>query len=95
MQMNEVAFMEESRVEDLLILLEDEIERKCFQIKEKKREEMKRRIFFLACVLFLLLPFLFHNLGLSLLAVCFPVFIFLAVSLISLLPVMIINTEVM
>ena len=87
--------MEESRVEDLLILLEDEIERKCFQIKGKKREEIKRRIFFLACFLFFLLPILLHNLGLSLLAVCFPVLIFLAVSLFSLLPVMIITTEVM
>ena len=86
--------MEERKVDELLISLEDEIERKCFQIKEKKKEKMKRRIFFLACLLVCFLPFLLHNLGLSLLAICIPTLIFLAVSMISLLPIIIINTEV-
>lgn len=94
MQMNEVTSMEKSNLDDLLISLDDEIERKCFQINEKKREKIKRRIFLLACLLFFLVPFLLHNLGLSLLAICFPALIFLEVSMILLLPVVIINTEV-
>ena len=46
--------MEDRKIADLLISLEDEIDRKCFKIKEKKREEMKKRLFVGACLLSLL-----------------------------------------
>ena len=87
--------MEDRKIADLLISLEDEIDRKCFKIKEKKREEVKGRLFIFACLLFLFLPFLMHYLGLSIVAVCFPVISFLAVSMISLFSVIMINIEVM
>jgi len=95
MQINKVTYMENNRLESLLISLEDEIDKKCFQIKEKKKEETKTRLFLLACFLFLLLPFLLLYLGISLLAFCFPVILFLAVSMIALLPVLFKNMETM
>lgn len=87
--------MGNDKLDDLLISLEGEIERKCFRIREKKIKKTKERLFFLACFFVLLLPFLLLYLGLHLLVACLPVILFLAVSIISLLPIMIIKMEVM
>lgn len=87
--------MKDNEVDDLLISLEDEIERKCFRLRQKKREEMKKRFFPLACLSFLLLPFLLHYFGFSLLTFCIPVVGFSALFMILLLPVLIIHMEAM
>ena len=86
--------MEDNKIDNLLLSLEDEIERKCFKIREKKKEKMKKRLFLLACVFSFSFPLLFHYLGLNLVAVCSPVIGFLAVAMITLLPAMILNIEV-
>jgi hypothetical protein len=86
--------MENSPIDDLLSGLEDEIDRKCFKLYEKKHENLKKRLFFLACFLLLFLPAIVHFLGLSLLTICFLVMIFLAVSMFLLLPMLLVTLEV-
>ena len=43
----------------LLLNLDNEIERKCYQIKEKKKDEKAKKLFMLVAFLFLTIPFLF------------------------------------
>jgi hypothetical protein len=86
--------MGNNKMDDLLISLEDEIDRKCFKIREMKKEIIKKRLFWLSCLFFFLLPFLFLYFGTSLLIVCLIVISFLALSMIALLPVMFKNLEV-
>jgi hypothetical protein len=87
--------MGNNKLDNLLTSLDDEIERKCFKIREKKKEVIKRRLFLLSCLFFFILPFLFFYFGTGLLIVCISVILFLALSMFTLLPVMFINMEVM
>lgn len=74
----------DNRLNDLLLSLDDEIEKKCFEIKQKRREKALQRFFILACVLFVFLPFLFVLMGVNFLALCVPAAVFLAVSILIL-----------
>ena len=64
----------------LLLNLDNEIERKCYQIKEKKKDEKAKK-------LFMLVAFLFVFMGINILIVCFPVMLFLMISTIILSPI--------
>lgn len=77
--------------DELLNVLDDEIEKKCFEIKQKKSEKRLQRFFVTACVLFVILPFLFTFAGVNLLTLFIPAVIFLAVSFILLIPILINN----
>ena len=71
----------------LLLNLDNEIERKCYQIKEKKKDEKATKLFMLVAFLFLTIPFLFVFMGINILIVCFPVMLFLMISTIILSPI--------
>lgn len=77
----------EDRIDRLLLNLDDELERKCCELRLQKRERAFRKLFFFACALFLMLPFLLIFAGINLVTVCVPFAIFLSISLMLLLPV--------
>lgn len=73
------------QVDTLLLSLDDEIEKKCFEIRQKRKEKALHRFFIQACVLFVLLPFLLVLLGVNFLALLVSAIVFPAVSLIILI----------
>lgn len=60
----------------LLSALDDEIERKCFEIKQKKAAGILQRFFIIACVLFVAVPVLFVLMGINLWTLCIPAVLF-------------------
>ena len=60
----------------LLIDLDDEIDRKCRQIKEKRKEKIYQKLILLACILLLIIPVILVLLDINLLSVIIPVIIF-------------------
>lgn len=80
-------FFEIQKTEKLLLVLDNEIEQKCLELKESKKNAMLKRVFFLGCVLAVILPVADVFLGFPILLSLVPVFIFQAVSLVFLMPV--------
>lgn len=72
---------------DLLMTLDNEIEKKCFELKQKRTEKYLKRFFIIACAMFLIIPFLLIFAGVNLVAVCLPSVLFLAASLGILAPI--------
>ena len=78
----------DNQPDKLLALLNDEIERKCFELKQKKAEKRLKQFFMMACALFVIVPFLLVFAGINFLTLCIPFMIFLAVSLGILIPLL-------
>ena len=51
----------------ILVALEPEIDRKCEELKEKRKAKRQGRLFVLLCFLMVLIPILFTSLGILLL----------------------------
>jgi Flp pilus assembly protein TadB len=81
----------DDKLENLLIRLDSEIDRKCYELKEKKREQRNARLFALACGLFILIPILLMLAGVNILVIFFPVVIFFAFCMAVLSPIIINN----
>lgn len=81
------------RLDALLLSLDDEIGKKCFEIKQKRKEKALHHFFVFSCVLFVILPFLLVLAGVNFLAFFIPVAAFLIVSLIAFLLLYINNIE--
>jgi fatty acid desaturase len=79
------------RLDYLLLTLDDEIEKKCFEIKKKKAEQRLTRFFVLACILFLAVPVLLVFAGVNLLSICVPIVLFLAFAIFALSPIILNN----
>ena len=75
-----------NNLDNLLLTLDDEIERKCFEIKQKKTEKALKFAFILGCTLFTIVPFILVFMGINLFAMLIPVVIFFAVSFVALMP---------
>lgn len=75
----------------LLLTLDDEIERKCNEIKKRKAEQRLTKLFVLACSLFLTAPVLLALAGVNLLSMCVPVVLFLAFAMAALSPIILNN----
>lgn len=71
----------------LLDSLDEEIERKCFEMKEKQREKNMKRTFMLCCLLFIIVPVTLVFLGMSALTFITWAAIFMVVSAVVLSPV--------
>ncbi len=61
--------------EQLIRLLRPEINKKCDEIKEMKRERDKARLFILICIAVVSIPTIFVFFGVSILLIFLPVFI--------------------
>ena len=83
----------DNRLENLLLSLDDEIGKKCFEIKQKRKEKALHRFFAFSCVLFVVLPFSLVLMGVNFLAFFIPAAIFQMVSLIAFILLYINNIE--
>lgn len=83
----------DKKLDDLLIFLDDEIEKKCFEIKRKKSEQMLTKLFILACGLFITVPIALVFAGVNLLGAYVPILLFLSFSMVALFPIIFSNNK--
>lgn len=76
----------DKNLEKLLCNLEPEIDKKCFEIKEKKREKMMQRLFILISILLLTIPSLLIILGISIFSMLIGIVCFILIALVVMLP---------
>lgn len=77
----------DKKLDNLLLNLDDEIEKKCFEIKRKKSLEKLKKIFILSCGFFIAVPIVLVFAGVNLLAVSIPIILFLTFSMFILSPI--------
>jgi len=77
----------------LLDSLDQEIEHKCFELRQKRSERAMERIFMVCCVLFIIVPVTLVILGLSVITFITWAAIFMAVGAVSLSPVILKSNE--
>ena len=78
-------------LDNLLLILDEEIEKKCFEIKRKRAEQRLTRLFVLTCILFLTVPVLLVFVGVNMLSICVPIVFFLAIAMVALFPIILNN----
>lgn len=49
----------DKNINKLLCVLDNEIDRKCFEIKQRKRNKILQSVFIITCVLFIIVPMMF------------------------------------
>jgi ABC-type polysaccharide/polyol phosphate export permease len=76
----------DKNINGLLCKLDDEIDRKCFEIKQGNMNRMLQSAFIRACALFIIVPMLLVFAGISLWAFCIPAILFLTICFCFLLP---------
>ncbi|MFA6808717.1 MAG: hypothetical protein WCR27_06970 [Eubacteriales bacterium] len=81
----------DEKLDYLLLTLDGEIEKKCFEIKKRKIEQRLENLFALACGLFLIVPILLIFAGVNLLSISFPIILFLTFSMLALSPIILNN----
>lgn len=75
------------KLNKMLNSLDDEIERKCFEMKEKQKEKVMKRIFIICCLLFIVIPVTLIFFGMSFITFITWAAIFVGVSATALSPV--------
>ena len=75
----------------MLSSLDDEIEKKCFEQKQKNTEKALKHVFMLACAAFILIPFLLVFAGVNLFTLFLPALLFIAISFGALSPLLLNN----
>lgn len=83
----------DEKLETLLTSLDEEIERKCFELKQKKAEKTLKQLFIFCCLLFVTLPFWLMWAGINVITLAAPVFAFLGISVIALIPFALSNSS--
>ncbi|MDP4153584.1 MAG: hypothetical protein Q8865_09145 [Bacillota bacterium] len=76
---------------DMLVRLDEEIEKKCAELRRKRAEQLFQKLFTVSCVLFLIVPVLLAFTGVSIFTACLPTVIYMTTSLIFLTPILISN----
>jgi hypothetical protein len=84
--------MTDNKSDILLSILDDEIVKKCFEIKRKRTEKALKRFFITACTLFVVIPVIFIFAGVNL-TFCVSAIIFIAVSFSILTPLLLNNNS--
>jgi uncharacterized membrane protein YiaA len=84
--------MTDNKPDAILLILDDEIEKKCFEIKRKRAEKALKSFFITACVLFVIIPVMFIFAGINL-TLCVSAIIFIAVSFSILTPLLLNNNS--
>lgn len=72
--------------DSLLYKLDDEIDKKCFEIKQRNRNRMLQSTFISVCVMFMIVPMMLVLIGVNLWAFCIPAIFFLIVGVCFLSP---------
>lgn len=81
----------DKKLDNLLLILDVEIEKKCFEIKRKRSEEILTKLFILSCGLFITVPIVLVFAGVNLLAAFVPILLFLTFSMFALSPIILNN----
>lgn len=81
----------DNKLDNLLLALDNEIDKKCFDLKKKKREQRNTRLFAYACGLFIMVPIVLMFAGVNMLAILFPIVFFFAFSMFILSPIILKN----
>lgn len=81
----------DKKLDNLLFILDDEIEKKCFEIKKKKSELLLTKLFILACGLFITVPIALVFAGVNLLTAFIPLLLFIVFSMFALSPMVFSN----
>ena len=81
----------DDKLNDLLIILDSEIDKKCYELKMKEQDLKNTRLFVLTCALFIMIPILLAFAGVNILGVFFPIVLFLAFSMAVLSPIVLNN----
>lgn len=76
----------DEKTKKLLTSLDDEIDRKCYQINKKKQEQKYQKLILLACILFVTIPFVLILLGINVLSFFIPAAIFFMISVVLISP---------
>lgn len=76
----------DKNINGLLSELDDEIDKKCFEIKQRNRNRRLQSVFVIVCALFILVPVLLVLTGISLWTFCGPAILFLAIGFCVLSP---------
>ena len=78
----------DKKLDTMLNSLDEEIERKCFELQNKRHEATMKRIFMICNMLFVIVPVTLVFLGMSILAFITWAAIFILASVVILAPVM-------
>ena len=81
----------DDKLENLLISLDDEIDRKCIELKTKRQEKINAEWFFFLCSLIVCLPIIFLFAGINILLIALPIACFFAFNLFVLSPLIVNN----
>lgn len=81
-----------TKLDTLLLSLDDEIDKKCFELKEKRHNQKQERLFYFICGLFVLVPSLLAFLGVNILLLIAPIIIFSAIFMFALSPIILFNS---
>ena len=85
----------DNKLHILLLSLDDEIEKKCFEIKEQKKEQAFKKLFGICCIVFLILPIVAFMFGMQLLNALITLAIFNSIFILVVFPLIFSNkTEV-
>lgn len=77
----------DKNIENLLNNLEPDIDKKCFEIKEMRKEKQMQRIFILFAVLILFVPSILILLNISVFGIIFGAIAIIAVLIIAMMPI--------
>lgn len=81
----------EDKLNDLLLSLDGEIDRKCREIKKERQEKKNLRLFAFICTLFVCVPIALLFAGINILLIVVPAVCFFAINLFILAPLVINN----
>ena len=76
----------DKNIDGLLSRLDDEIDKKCFEIKQRSRNRKLQSVFVIVCALFILVPVLLVLTGISLWIFCGPAILFFVIGFCALSP---------
>ena len=62
----------DNQLDNLLFSLEDDINKKCFEIKQKRKEQVWARFFGITCIAIIMIPTILVFIGVSLAALIIP-----------------------
>lgn len=81
----------DNNINRLLCNLDDEIDRKCFEIKQRKNNRLLQIVFVCSCALFVIIPMILVISGISLWTFPIPAILFLTICFCFLSPLVFIN----
>lgn len=80
--------MENNGLNRMLCSLDDEIDKKCFELRQRRTEKFLQRLFIIICAFLVIVPCTLVFAGVNLWTLCVPVILFFIVSLGALSPLL-------